>query len=154
MSHLRIIVCVCFFLSSCQSGKLTYYRFKGVTITRLDDDSESDFYYGYYNRATVAKANSFVKAEYSGVDNCMDLFLIFHKNKSVELIHYGGEYLTQSGEGNPNFYFGDYENHALDSVLKIYLSSDLGCVRVSDVKDVENRFRKEYHFKVDRIYGD
>ena len=87
-----------FTLSCANHAKRVYYQYKGITITRIDKDAESDFYFGHI--ADEEKPpESYLKVTYPGIDGSMDGYLIFQKD-SVSVISLTG-YYNYSGAETP-----------------------------------------------------
>jgi len=148
-----LLISVLFCLCSCETNRIIYYRYGGITITRIDSVAKSLFYYGSYNKNHLGNINPNIEVTYSGFNNGMDMFIVFHKNGTVEVIPNGIGDVEQTEKKDTVFYVSNHENHALDSILKSYLSSNLGYIRVSDALNIEDKFKREYHSRVQVIYS-
>lgn len=116
LKNMRLSLCSLILLCSCNTNRIIYYNYKGITITRINNDAESRFYYGSYSRSEAENINSYIDVSYNGFNNGMDLYIFFHKDSSVEIIPYGIGDVIQKWNRNNLFYISDYDNHALDSV--------------------------------------
>jgi|GEM_PF-4249285 len=132
-----LIVAFCFFVFSCKDKK-TCYKYQGVSVTRIDDDGESTFFYGEIKDDTTGYP--FIKAEYYGVNNGLDVFIHFKKDSTVELIHLGGEYLIPSSSAERKLFIGEYTNDKLDIRE---LSRQPNIVRASDALKLEEQWYVE-----------
>jgi hypothetical protein len=124
---LGYIFCI-IFLSSCNENKVIIYEFNNVFVTRIDEGTESRFYYGKYENGKNLPA-FFVKSTFSGFNSGMDAYLIFKPNK-VE-IYYTMDYFMNVGRAdsikvinNPkastfNYSFEDKINGKYDSVCRV-----------------------------------
>lgn len=82
-------------INSFSPGPPIYYKYNGVTITRLDHihgEAETHFFYGYYDGKKYPYPNSFIKVTYHGIDGSMSGYLKFLSNKKVEIITEYGWY--------------------------------------------------------------
>jgi hypothetical protein len=137
---------------SCDDKRVILYEYKGVYVTRVDNNSESNFYYGNYKDDSNLPA-SYVKSTFSGFNSGMDAYLIFKPNK-VEVYYSMGSF-TNIGNGenikvtnNPtsntfNYNFDDKVRGQYDNVC-----------RVSDILTREKELNATNHSKVNVTYAD
>lgn len=127
------------FLTGCNSDKLIYYTFNGVCLTRIDYDGATNFYYGRLSNINdISKKTGFIRAEYFGLNNGMDMVVVFKEDKSIELINAGVDKLEKKGDCRMNIF--DYENIYIDSILDSYKKRGLGLYRICDVTKLEKKF--------------
>ena len=132
-------------ITSCsfQDYSVTYYTCNNITITRMSRNAESRFYYGKVSKDSLLNAGDFINAEYAGFNNNMDIYLIFKKSREVELVHYGGEYLSVIGNPGKVLKFSNYDNEVFDSSLKVSFSSSNCAMRIFDSFEREQKWTKE-----------
>ncbi len=114
-----------------------YYECKGVQVTRVNKGKESVFYYGYCNDDDIPCPQASVVVDWS-FDDFLAGFLLFHSNKTVEVIDYGGG-SYKAAEGDARLFIKQYDNHQLDSLLEF--NAEFGHnkqqIRFSDVISTE-----------------
>ncbi len=142
-----------FLITSCdinQSNKIIYC-YNGVTITRLDQDRTSYFYYGDYSDSNLDKASPIVKASYERGTDVMNAYLVFEKNKIVKFIkmHDKFEELKKDSlfyifEFSENIAFIQWEDSAK-------LKPD-NIIRLDDAPNIEMEFNKKFKSKVIATY--
>jgi hypothetical protein len=140
---MRFFIITIFFLvlASCKvkNSSIIYYIYKSVTITRVNQDANTKFYYGSFTKEQVDSINSFINIEYKGINNGMDTWIIFKDNGDVEIIDYGLGWITEVGMKKNNFYHSHYSNENIDSTLDRYKALKYGMIRISDAIDIEKR---------------
>lgn len=94
-------------MASCSKQKVIKYKYSGVTITRIDKNAATYFYYGDYDR-NYTKYN--IKVEYSGFNNGIDAYLIFQPDKTVEIIHVMGKFKAESEYAKNSIQFKEVNN--------------------------------------------
>ena len=90
-------------------------------------------------------------AEYYGFNNGMDVFMVFKNDSTVELIHYGGEFLKKIGRcriETPH-----YNNDKLDGTLNKYRNLGFGIIRLSNFLELEKKFPENSNSKVSVQYN-
>jgi hypothetical protein len=91
-------------LTGCIEEKKTiHYEYNGVVVTRLDIGNESYFYYGKYTSKEITKQKNYLKAYSFGWDGVMYGHLIFHSDKTVELVQGAGKY-EEKGKNDSLFF--------------------------------------------------
>ena len=141
-----------YFLTSCSHEKIAHYNYNSVTITRVDKEAESNFYYGDVKPTEVKNITKCIHVEFHGLNNGMDLFMVFKPNKTVEFINYGLGNIAEMGGKNKNIFIAEYDNGILDSVLNKYKTENFGFIRMSDSKEVEYQWANENHCNVSVNY--
>lgn len=133
-----------------QSNKIVY-SYDGVTITRLDRDRVSYFYYGDYSKSNLDTISPYLKASYERGTDVMSAFLVFEKNKKVRFIkmHDKFEELKKDSlfymyEFSENIAFIHWEDSAKMKPDNI--------IRIDDATNVEKEFNKNFKSKVTAIY--
>lgn len=134
---------IAFIFTGCENNITIHYSFNGVTISRIDYDGRTDFRYG---TTDSENDSSLVVAEYYGFNNGMDIFMVFKEDRSVELIHYGGEYLKKIG--NTKIIIPSYTSDKLMSVIDRYRKKGYGIVRLSNSLKLEKQFPDNLSSKV------
>ncbi|MBI3234097.1 MAG: hypothetical protein HYZ42_08645 [Bacteroidetes bacterium] len=146
-----IIIISILFCYSCSDNKIrTIYEYEGVFVTRIDEGTESHFYYGKY-AIDNSLPSSYVRSYYSGRTAGMDAYLIF-KTNHIEVYHLMGTFDKLGMEedikiiNNPksrtfNFNFDD----------KVQGNYKHIC-RVSDSKTHEQELNTKNHSKVKVSY--
>ncbi len=135
-----------------QDFSLIYYKCNTASITRVSKDGISKFYYGILSKDSIQNERNYIKAEYSGFNNNMDVYLIFKKNNDVELVHYGGEFFSYVGIQNKSFYFTDFDNEVYDIKLETSLGNCNCAIRVFDNIDREKMWTADSHTSVQVEY--
>jgi len=110
------IIVMLFALSSCSNDEPIYYEYNGVTVTRIDGDGESYFYYGKCGDNKIKCPDDYIKAEYFGFDGVMHAYLVFQKNKKVKLIRVA-DHFEKVGNDSSLFLFDYRAGYKLGSML-------------------------------------
>lgn len=137
------------FFCSCNENRVIIYEFNNVFVTRIDEGTESRFYYGKYENGKNLPS-SFVKSTFSGFNSGMDAYLIFKPN-NVKIYHSMG-YFENIGntdsikeidntEASTFYYNEDKVSGKYDSVC-----------RVSDILSREKELNLTNNSKVKAIY--
>jgi hypothetical protein len=160
---LLILFC-CLLLSSCTNNNAPIieqeqivsfgeerilYDYKGVSITRVDEGTESHFYYGNYKDSIHLPA-SYIRSTFHGFNSGMDAWLLF-KPDHVEIYHSMGNFETMGDPENIDIINspGSFTiNHFEDKVRGKY---DNVC-RISDILVHERELNASNHFKVKVSY--
>jgi len=116
-------------LSSCSnSGKIIHYQYKGVVITRVNQYPEDYFYYGKFDN-TNDLPREYILSKFSGFDGLMSAFLIFKKDKTVEIIAVADDFsetgnqqslkLNNEMENIDFIHWRDSTSNSLDSIIEV-----------------------------------
>jgi len=116
-------------LSSCSnSGKIIQYEYKGIVVTRVNDYPKDYFYYGRFND-TKDLPKEYILSKFSGFDGLMSAFLIFKKDKTVEIIPVADDFSQIKGKPflklnneieNIDFiHWRDSTSNSLDSIIEV-----------------------------------
>lgn len=124
---LLLVLCAC-------TEEYIHYEYKGVKVTRVNKGKESVFHYGYCDDENMPCPQASVVVDWS-FDDFLDGFLLFHSNKTVEVIDYGGG-SYEAAEGDARLFIKQYDNVQLDSLLKTNAESGQ-LIRFSDVVSTE-----------------
>ena len=156
MKKILLISAVLILLHSCSMRNVIYYEYNGVTITRISEEAESIFYYGKCNDENIPCPKSFIKATYSGFNNLMDGYLVFHSNKRVELIGFDGFPIIDSIKGlKDSLYLNEFPNPLDVFTFRDKIGGNYdSIVYISDVLEIEKDDNKRNHSKVKAIYPD
>lgn len=132
------------------SKKIIQYKYKDVVITRINDYPRDIFYCGKFDTVEELPDN-YVLSEFSGFDGLMSAFLIFKKDRTVEIILVADDF-TQVGE-NPSLIL----NKTIENIDFIHwrdqTMSDLdSIIQVSDGIRLEIERNKKEHSKVTARY--
>lgn len=97
-----------------------YYAYQGVTVTMID---RAHKVYLYYGRCSDREGNC---PEPSVVidwrdDFGLNAYLLFHEDKTVEVINGGGGYYRVQKDGSPKIFIKEYENPELARLLDAYI---------------------------------
>ncbi len=141
-------------MMSCSSEddlKIIHYEYHGVVITRVNDYPKDFFYYGRFNDLDNLP-KEYILSQFSGIDGLMDAYLIFRKDKTVEVRKIADDftkigttsnlYLNENIENIDFIHWSDSTRNNLDNI-----------VRVSDVIESEREINKAGNSKV-RVYYD
>ena len=71
---------------SCTRNEAIYYEYNGITITRIDRGNQIYFYFGKCNEEKNSCPESYIKAEYSGLNSGMGGYIIFTSDGKAELV--------------------------------------------------------------------
>ena len=85
IKYIVAIVALCY---SCNTGEAikTVYSYEGVSVTRVDENRESYFYYGDFTGKKPDTTVPHVKASYPLGSDIMEGYLVFKANKKVTLV--------------------------------------------------------------------
>lgn len=131
---------------SCARDRLIIYKFNDVSVTRIDKDSETFFYYGDFSDRKNLPEN-YIRATYSGFNYVMSSYMIFKKDKTVTFVDMGD---GMEKTGNANFMnIFDFQNN-LDFIhwQESFKSKFDSIVRIHDVIDIEQKINIENNSKV------
>jgi len=147
---MKFLTCILFVLTlfSC-SSKVTYYEYKGTTVTRVDHDGEILFYYG---KCSENSECPYVKAQYHGFNSGVDALLLFREDGAVEVIPCGMGYFIESNKKNKKIIFKRYNNYVLDSLVKSYNGNFDNLIRISNVIALEKEVNLDNKSKVKAEY--
>lgn len=144
---LYIITAILF--CSCNKNKGIIYEYNNIFVTRIDEGTESRFYYGKYENGKNLPS-SFVKSIFSGLNSGMDAYLIFKPN-NVRIYHSMGYFENvgntdiikeiDNAEASTFYYNEDKIRGKYDSVC-----------RVSDILSREKELNLKNNSKVKVIY--
>ena len=84
MKKYLLLLCLSVLLSCSPDTKVSYYSYNGVTVTRIDEDTDIRFYYGKIEDFRHPP-DSFLRATYRGRDGFMEAYLIFEKEKGSKI---------------------------------------------------------------------
>lgn len=140
-----------FIFIGCNNSRITQYKFKETIITRVDYDGKTNFFYGACGNINNCPQTDFVIAEYYGFNNGMDVFMVFKNDSTVELIHYGGEFLKKVGQSRIKI--PQYSNDRLIEILEKYRNLGLGVIRLSNLLELEKKFPENLNSKVSVQYN-
>lgn len=136
-----------FFFCSCDDKKrITLYEYDGVYVTRIDNHTESYFYFGKF-KDEYNLPKSYVKSHFNGFNSGIDAYLIFNQN-SVEVYYSMGHFENIGKKGNIkvinspksrtfNYNFDDKVRGRYNNVC-----------RVSDILTREQVLNSDNHSKV------
>ena len=89
---LYVLLCLTVFLHGCSnSGEIIQYEYNGIIITRVNNYPEDYFYYGKFDN-TKELPEEYILSKFSGFDGMMSAFLIFKKDKTVEIIRVADDF--------------------------------------------------------------
>lgn len=133
-----------------EPGNIIQYEYKGVVVTRVNDYPKDYFYYGKFD-STKDLPNDHILSQFSGFDGMMSAFLIFKKDRTVEIIPVADDF-SKIGDKSLIKLNDDIENidfiHWRD---RTYKSMD-SIIEVSNVIKLEISRNKEGHSKVKAKY--
>jgi hypothetical protein len=78
MRSLFFLSLVIFFIG-CKKNAYTYYKYKNITITRIDGNAITRFYYGYFLPSEKLPGN-YIKVTYQGFDGIFSGYINFSDN--------------------------------------------------------------------------
>jgi hypothetical protein len=136
-------------LFSCQSKRYTEYEFNGVKLVRIDFDGATNFYYSRSQDIVDLESKNFVRAEYYGLNNGMDLLVVFKNDSEIEIVNYGVDHLFENG--NSYLKIGHYSNEKLGRVVNNYRLLGYEIYRISSVPKLEKNFPENDNSKV-KVY--
>jgi len=149
--RLHIFLALTILLSACSnSGKIIQYEYNGVVITRVNKYPEDYFYYGKFDN-TKNLPEQYILSKFSGFDGLMSAFLIFKKDKTVEIIPVADDFsqtadnhlmkLNDKMENIDFIHWRDRTSSNMDSIVEL-----------SDVIKLEITRNKTGHSKVNAKY--
>lgn len=133
------------FMTSCETNRIIYYRSGKTEITRFDSGRVTGFYLGRYSVDNLP-TKPCVKAEYYGLNNGLDLIIVFKSNSNLEFISMGGGRLTNVN--CENAVIPIYRNDFLQGILDNYKDYGFSMIRISDALDLEKAFPENQNSKV------
>ena len=149
LKYICLILAVVF--SGCSDErKFIHYNYRGVTVTRINDYGTDYFYYGRFERGSKLP-DHYILSKFSGLDGMMSAFLIFKKDKTVEIIPVADDF-SQSGDNhfmrlddeieNIDFiHWRDSTMHNLDSIIEV---SDVVKSEITRNKAGQTKVRARY----------
>jgi hypothetical protein len=144
---------VCFlglFLTSCERDRLTVYSYNGVSLTRIDRDSETYFYYGDFRNETKLP-NDYIKATYLGLNYVMQSYVIFNNDKTLTFVDMGDG--VQKNGQSKFLNLAEYiENAKFIKWKKTFEYKFDSVLRIDDVLKIEKQINLENHSKVNAVY--
>ena len=132
-------------LYSCERfDSIIHYQYNGVTITRLDKDAVSYFYYGNFSKESDLP-EEYIEASYRGFDGIMEGYLVFLNDKKVAIVP--TTYFEQKAP-TADLFLKEYENpdyiNWVDSISGRYKN----IVAISHVIKLEKQRNQKNHSKV------
>lgn len=126
---LYIFLCLTIFLCACSnSGKIIQYEYKGVVVTRVNDYPKDYFYYGKFDN-TKDLPKDYILSKFSGFDGMMSAFLIFKRDKTIEIIRVADDFskigdnpsmkLNDEIENIDFIHWRDSTSNSLDSIIEV-----------------------------------
>lgn len=135
-------------LISCDKQNIRCYKFENMVVTRIDYNNKSIFHYGYCNwKKKLCDSTKTFDVEYN-FRGGIDLYLVFKKNdKKIGIIDHGLGITTIS---NPDlFYKMNIKNpHYKVTVEKMMQDSSIGIIRISNNRDLEEKWYNEEKSRV------
>lgn len=147
----RLITCICVLvLTSCERDRFTLYSHNGVSLTRIDKDAETYFYYGDL-RDKSELPNEYIKATYSGSNYVMSSYVIFNNDKTITFVDMGDGIEKQGSSQYLNM-FEHKNNVDFINWQKTFEGKFDSVLRIDDVLKVEQKINKENNSKVKATY--
>jgi hypothetical protein len=137
-------------LNSCSRDRLTIYQYNESTITRIDKDAETYFYYGNY-RNIDSLPKEYIIARYSGFNYAMASYLIFKKDKTVTFVNLG-DGLEKVGNSKSINIFKHRDNIHFINWAETFESKYDSIIRIDDVLKMEREINKTNKSKVSATY--
>lgn len=100
-------------LASCKKDRVTYYSYNGVTVTRIDKERESYFYYGYCDGEKIKCPSSYIFSKYHRGTDIMMGYIVFKSTDTVVIVN--SENIHQVGN---NDYFKLFEFDNIKQILR------------------------------------
>ncbi|MEK6482618.1 hypothetical protein WJR50_34140 [Catalinimonas sp. 4WD22] len=135
---------------SCSEKKFIYYEFDGVTITRIDEEAESYFYYGRCDDIQHCP-DKFIWAEYHGLDGVMGGYLVFQKNRQVKFIRMY-DHFEEIGGNSPLYLFQFSENIRFINWQDSIKGNYNNIIRIADVLNLEKTLNNRNNSRVKATY--
>jgi hypothetical protein len=137
------------FFYSCNTGNTikTVYSYQGVSITRIDENRESYFYYGDFIGKKPDTTVPHVKASFPLGSDIMEGYLVFKADKRVTLVAMTSNFIQKESDSlfsiftfKENVDFINWD----DSVKKKFDN----LIRISENPTLEKRLHKQFGSKV------
>lgn len=142
-----IIICfsICLMLS-CGRKRISIYNYNEVTLTRIDKDAETFFFYGDFSDERNLP-NNYIKATYRGFNHIMSSYIIFNNDKTLTFVDMGDGLETY---GNPKYMsiFEHKENIDFINWENKFISKYDSIVRIDNVLEIERRLNKNNKSKI------
>lgn len=150
------ILCISLLISlitSCSTENVIFYEYNGVTITRVENGNINYFYYGRFDKGEYP--DNYIKSEYSGLNSGMQAYLVFNKNKTVEILNSMAFFSTE--KTSPNLILQNSEDESLKFWKWINSINEFnGCyenvIEVNSVLKQEQERNKKHQSKVNAVY--
>jgi hypothetical protein len=142
---------ILFALSSCSNDEPIYYEYNGVTVTRIDGDGESYFYYGKCGNNNITCPDEYIKAEYYGFDGVMEAYLVFQEDKRVKLIRVA-DHFEKKGNDSSLFLFDYRAGYKLSIMLDSIKGNYDNVAKVFYAISTEKRVNTENNSNVVATY--
>lgn len=143
-----LIFFFCLLLTSCIKPERIIYEYRGVVITRIDKDGETLFYYGKCDKNCP---DSYIKVKYSGFNSGLSGLLIFHENRSVELVSLGGGYFDTSENVDQRLFMKEHKNYDLTGWLDSIRGKYRNISEITEIK-LEKEINLKNHSRVKVSY--
>lgn len=146
-------LCICsltLLLTSCERDRLTVYTHNGVSLTRIDKDAETYFYYGDFRKDTELP-NDYIKATYSGFSYVMQSYVIFNNDKTLTFVDMG-DGMEKSGKSKYLNLAEYMENVKFIKWQQSFKNKFDSVLRIDDVLKIEKKINSENHSKVHAFY--
>ncbi len=134
-----------------EQSKKIIYSYGGVSITRIDGERVSYFYYGDYSKQNVDSSSHFIKALYKRGTDVMNAYLVFEKGNKVRFIkmqdcfeEFKKDSLFYIYEFSENISFIHWENEVKKNPDNI--------IRIDDAVKIEKKFNENFKSKVKATY--
>lgn len=141
---IKLFLLLLVFCSCERFDSIIHYRYNGVTITRLDKDAVSYFYYGNFSKESDLP-EEYIEASYRGFDGVMEGYLVFLNDKKVAVVP--TTYFEQKAH-TANLFLKEYENpdyiNWVDSISGRYKN----IVAISHVIKLEKQRNQKNYSKV------
>jgi hypothetical protein len=120
-----------------EKKKIVHYNLDHVSISRYDEDKKTYLYVGYCNNSESIKAHVSVVIDWQ-FDDFLMASMIFHKDRTVELMSGGGGELKKISPGNA-FFFRDYKPREYAEIIDEFSGTkgDKNLCELSDNLDLE-----------------
>lgn len=150
--YLYVLLSIILVLTSCQSDRIVYYQFNGVTLTRIDRGNEIFFYYGKWMPSRKLDNESCIKAWYSGFNSGMGAYVIFKIDKSIEIRRIYDSF--EKVGSNPHLQLIDYiENYKFIEWRDSIRGKFNNVVYISDIIEKERDENIRNRSKVKVVYS-
>jgi len=99
MREVVIFLFICIFFISCNED-IIYYEYEDVTITRINKDNRTYFYYGKCDNSKLPCRKSYIRVEWKGFNSGISAYLKINKTEDSQISNSMGYFEEINNDDN------------------------------------------------------